>query len=287
MRNTSPKFHTKISTADVCTEGQGPCTSCALAVETGAVRLTSGLGTDGTTRTANTSTIVFTAYTYFSETVILGLCETVAGTSTLATAYVVTAAATVSDPNFPASATSGFLDFLGFSSCYGTVVAPGETNSVTIPGQPLGTGSSTGSDLSINAFNIAEAPIGSPTTGTSPWPTGTALAVGLSVGSVLIALCLVLLLWRYRRNKRSKIISSNDKDPSITVDEDRQPYLQRKGELDAHENSKFELSAEQRQYELEGDTEIHEMPTGANARELSGCGRTELRGEEHSKEMVA
>ncbi|KAL8873549.1 MAG: hypothetical protein Q9198_007009 [Flavoplaca austrocitrina] len=286
--------------------------SCAVAVETSAVRLTSGLGTDGVSRTANTSIIVFNAYTYFNETSIQGLCSTIVTTITLTSAYSVTAAATVSDLYFPASATSEFFDFLDFSGCGGeygedTVLIPvsdlpSETALVPIQGQPIRTRNSTASGLSTNlsntaeaptglptnGSNIAEAPTGSPTTGMSPRQKKIALGAGISVGSVLIALCLVLLLRRYRRNKRSKIISSNDKDPSTPKEEDQPPYLQPKGELDAHGNSKFELSAEQRQYELEGHTEIHEMPTGANTGELSGgCGRIELRGAEHSQELKA
>ena len=254
---------------------------------------------------------MFNAYTYFNETSIQGLCSTVVTTITLVSAYSVTAAATVSDLNFPDSATSEFYDFLGFSTCLGgnyenTVLIPvsdlsSETALVPIPGQPIGTGNSTASGLSTNVSNIgeaptglstnvsniAEAPTGSPTTGMSPQQKKIALGVGISVGSVLIALCLVLLLRRYRRNKRSKIISSDDKDPSTPKEEDQPPYLQPKGELDAHGNSKFELSAEQRQYELEGDTEIHEMPTGTNTKELNGCVRIELRGAEYSQELKA
>ncbi|KAL9036527.1 MAG: hypothetical protein Q9180_004249, partial [Flavoplaca navasiana] len=223
------------------------------------------------------------------------LCSTSVATITLLSAYSVTAAATVSDLNFPASATGEFIDFLGFSGCaaeVGTALVPvsdllSETALVPIPSQPIGTGNSTPSGLSTNVSNIAEARTGSATTEMSPRQKKIALGVGISVGSVLIALCLVLLLRRYRRNKRSKIISSDDKGPSTPKEEDQPPYLQPKGELDAHGNSKFELSAEQRQYELEGDTEIHEMPTGANTGELSGRGRIELKGAEHSQELKA
>ncbi|KAL8834463.1 MAG: hypothetical protein Q9176_007487 [Flavoplaca citrina] len=223
-----------------------------------------------------------------------GLCSTFVTTLTLTSAYSVTAAATVSDLNFPASATSEFIDFLalGCGEYGNTALIPvsdllSETALVPIPGQPIGTRNSTASGLSTNVSNIAEAPTGSPSTGMSPRQKKIALGVGISVGSVLIALCLVLLLRRYRRNKRSKIISSDDKDPSLPKEEDQPPYLQPKGELDAHGNSKFELSAEQRQYELEGDIEIYEMPTGANTGELSGCGRIELRGAEYSQELKA
>lgn len=69
------------------------------------------------------------------------------------------------------------------------------------------------------------------------------------------------------------------------MEDGQPPYLQQKGELDTHGNSKFELGAEHRQYEMEGDTEIHEMPTVANTEELSGLSRTELRGIKYSSEL--
>lgn len=103
----------------------------------------------------------------------------------------------------------------------------------------------------------------------------------------MICLCLALAIRKYRKNKRNKIQSSDNETPATPTEEDQAPYLQPKGELDAHGNSKFELGAEHRQYELEGDTEIHEMPTAANTEELSGRGRTELKGAEHSSELGA
>ncbi|KAL8671477.1 MAG: hypothetical protein Q9168_004027 [Polycauliona sp. 1 TL-2023] len=115
-----------------------------------------------------------------------------------------------------------------------------------------------------------------------------ALGVSLSTGFILICLFLALSIRRYRRNKKKKISSGDNEDALTTVVEDDQaPYLQQKGELDAPGNSKFELGAEQRRYELEGDIEIHEMPTALGVEELNRSGRRELRGPEHSREMTA
>ncbi|KAL8857728.1 MAG: hypothetical protein Q9178_005763 [Gyalolechia marmorata] len=131
---------------------------------------------------------------------------------------------------------------------------------------------------SIVASTVA-APTGPSVQGSNPTRMRIALGVGLSLGSLLICLSLALALRRYRKNQRL-IHSSNDEDPAIPV-EDHPPYLQPKGELDAHENSKFELDAGQVQCEL-GATEVHEMSTGDNT-----YGRRELRGEEHSTELRA
>lgn len=68
-----------------------------------------------------------------------------------------------------------------------------------------------------------------------------ALGVGISVGSISICLGLALALKRYRRNKRSKIVSRSEEDSSSPKNEDQAPYLQPEGELDAHGNNKFEL----------------------------------------------
>lgn len=68
---------------------------------------------------------------------------------------------------------------------------------------------------------------------------------------------------------------------------DDQPYLQQKGELEAEEKRKFELHGEYRRYELDGDNEISEMSTAANAPGLAVPNRPELRGDVHGKELRA
>ncbi|KAL8993683.1 MAG: hypothetical protein Q9169_006160 [Polycauliona sp. 2 TL-2023] len=143
------------------------------------------------------------------------------------------------------------------------------------------------SALNTNTNGIAAVPTGSTEPERNPRRIRIALGVGLSVGSVLICLCLALVIRRYRRDKMKRSISSDNKSPTIAVEEDQAPYLQHKGELDAQGNSKHELAAEQKRYGLEGDIEIHEMPSPANIGELGGSGRTELRSAEHSQELKA
>lgn len=76
--------------------------------------------------------------------------------------------------------------------------------------------------------------------------------------------------------------SSNDKTTSC---EDDQPYLQQKGELKTEERRIYELHANQRQHELEGNDEISEMPASTNP--LVHPHRPELSGGEHCKELRA
>lgn len=85
---------------------------------------------------------------------------------------------------------------------------------------------------------------------------------------------LVFGIRRYRR-KRSATDSSNNRNP-----EQDPPYLQQKGELDASGNTVYEIDGQERQHELEGGTEIHEMATNFD-------GRIELSCEEHSSELRA
>ncbi|KAL8635897.1 MAG: hypothetical protein Q9226_009309 [Calogaya cf. arnoldii] len=205
--------------------------------------------------------------------------------------FTATAAENLTDPRLSAAASSGYVYFLGFETCpvdyqwmSSTVAAQ-----ATMPGNI--TTSKTSANLTrtgmLNTTSTAAFPTSSPTSRAIPRRTRIALGVGLSLGSLLICLGLALSIIRYRKNKRKLLHSSNDESPTPPMGENQPPYLQQKGELDAQGNSKFELGAEQRQYELEGETEVYEMPTVANTGEPSGRGLIELRGAEHSSELRA
>ena len=91
-------------------------------------------------------------------------------------------------------------------------------------------------------------------------------------------------MW-YRRRKNQRLI--NDKAERSPKDgrsqEDTQPYLQRKAELEAEENRKNELEAREVSHEIGSGRERYEM----SAEERGGKLRTrqELKGEEHSSEL--
>ncbi|KAI4186238.1 MAG: hypothetical protein LQ346_005739 [Caloplaca aetnensis] len=115
--------------------------------------------------------------------------------------------------------------------------------------------------------------------------TRTRIAVGVAVpiATIIISALTILAIIRYRKNKR-KTQSTSGKPESPTED---QPYLQQKGELDAEERRRFELDAEQKKYELEGDNDIHELPTATDSCARTRLDRQELRGEEHCKDLRA
>lgn len=64
--------------------------------------------------------------------------------------------------------------------------------------------------------------------------------------------------------------------------EDGQPYLQQKAELEAEENRKHELDALETPHEIGNEGERYELP--ANEEDVIRM-RQELRGEEHCKEL--
>lgn len=66
------------------------------------------------------------------------------------------------------------------------------------------------------------------------------------------------------------------------LQEDGQPYLQQKAELEAEENGRHELDALETPHETGNEGERYELP--ANEEDVMKM-RQELRGEEHSKEL--
>ncbi|KAL8748513.1 MAG: hypothetical protein Q9184_007251 [Pyrenodesmia sp. 2 TL-2023] len=113
--------------------------------------------------------------------------------------------------------------------------------------------------------------------------TRIALGVTIPCATILLSALTLLAIIRYRKRRRQTQPTS----PKPTTPAEDQPYFQQKGELDAEESTKYELDAEQKEHELEGDNEIRELPTNAKACERIGLDRYELRGEEHCEEMRA
>ena len=69
---------------------------------------------------------------------------------------------------------------------------------------------------------------------------------------------------------------------------DNQPFLQQKAELEAEERRKYELEARQKIHEMDGSTEIIEIPAGTQEHRLAVMrSRQELTGGEYSQELDA
>ena len=86
---------------------------------------------------------------------------------------------------------------------------------------------------------------------------------------------------QYRR-RRLKL--KNDASEHKDVSNDRQPYFQSKGKLDAEERRKYELQAEERQFELE-ENEIRELSTTDDSKAEKAPRGQQRKGEEHYIEM--
>ncbi|KAL8930803.1 MAG: hypothetical protein Q9208_000344 [Pyrenodesmia sp. 3 TL-2023] len=128
-----------------------------------------------------------------------------------------------------------------------------------------------------NTTNQALIPTASPSS--SGLGVGAKAAIGVCIPLAMLVIITLAGLGIVKRRKRKSHNSSGE--PSAPSKDD-QPYLQQKGELEAEERRKYELQAEIKQYELEGDHDIQEMSTPANDLALN---RPELRGEEHCKEL--
>lgn len=103
--------------------------------------------------------------------------------------------------------------------------------------------------------------------------------IGVAVPIVAILILLVILLWfKLKRGDNNKASKSDRK-----VRTSAQPYLQRRGELEAEERGRHEMNAAPSIHELE-DTQIHEVPTGEEtANVLQGREIFELRGKARRK----
>ena len=110
----------------------------------------------------------------------------------------------------------------------------------------------------------------------------TKIGIGIAIPVAVTALLLLLVpLWR--RSRKTK--ESNGLKEEHAIPEDNQPYLQQKAELEAEEKERHELEAEEKRYEMDGETRIHEISDESSHSWPSSYVMQELRGEEHSREL--
>ncbi|KAL8669456.1 MAG: hypothetical protein Q9168_005952 [Polycauliona sp. 1 TL-2023] len=162
---------------------------------------------------------------------------------------------------------------------------PGSRSAV--PGSVLNVGSKTSQINSAVSTAIESSNTGkavSPTTKPTPkrnLTVGAKLAIGLAVFFTLLVMIGVLVLGIVKRRRRHR----NDVDQEPFQSQDDQPYLQHKGELEAHERAKYELHGESAQAELDGEATIYEMTAGEDDQHWRNDCALELRGDEHCKEL--
>ena len=250
---------------------QQSCGTCEIGVATAAASPASS------TRNAAISTaIVFTAYSITSAYSLSGLCVTTSGSRIpVSPPYSVAIPASTPASNFISSAGKSFVDYLGFANCVDG--APVATVIDLVPSlPPSATASSTEASISRNSTETTS-PISN-----HNLDEQAKIGIGVTVPVVVTALILLAIpFWRRsRRNKKRNAPKGHQIPP-----EDTQPYLQQKAELEAEEKRKYELALNERRYELDGETRIHEISDGNGKGFPTSHMRQELRGEEHSREL--
>ena len=214
---------------------------------------------------------------------------------------------------------SAFIDYLGFTTCVGggesaTQVALVPVDNVTTTtSQPTDSytrsqtqlfNSSVTSTLSSQQTSPSASAIQTQQADIDLSPRGK---IGIGIGASLLGIILLFFPLRDFLRYRKRKMRDRAEKREVTSGE-HQPYLQRKGELEAEERGKYELEAEERRYELEenGVNELEENgvneleENGVNELEENGVnemvamevnndqpahGRQELRGEEHCQEL--
>lgn len=196
----------------------------------------------------------------------------------LSTPYSVSAASQYADELVTAS--SSFFSFLGFTRCDLT----GGSIETTTVRQPVRSVISTPA-LTTSKSSATIAPSASVPSPTSAGKTRETIGVAASVPATILAIVtLLIIIWRRRRRRKAFREHTAADDQKVN---EHQPYLQRKAELEDEERRKHEFEARERRFELEGETELSEIPAGRDGPWLPPPFTQELRGEEHAKEMDA
>ena len=250
---------------------------------------------------ANTqeSFILFTAYNIASQYSSAGQCQLTLGLLIpVSPVYSVSQPATVNPTEAQSSALDLFTSYIGFSVCSGyggDEITASALSSLPAPSliaasslTPVTSGSNQNSTQSnaagTNSSNNSSAQsVSTHSTGSSD----KMLKIGLGVTIPVACLGLVLLGFLvYKRRKAQGTLKEEEStsQKGETPHEDRQPYLQQKGELEAEENRKHELEAQERKYEIGVEGGRYELPV--EEPDLMIQTRQELRGEEHSTELL-
>ena len=250
------------------------------------------------------SIVFFTAYSITSDYGSDGLCIKTTGSPIhISPELSITKPADANSTAFASSVTSLFHDYLGFATCGGNnnsveIVATALVQIANFTSTPLSTTTADpfpSTTLASSASNITSS---SPTTSSaaenisSGFTTKDKAATGVVIPVVaIISLLLGILLYLRRRRKRSE----SGKD-THGPEEETQPYLQQKAELEAEEKRRLELEAVEVRYEMDGRDNVNEMPGNDVEHEIDTVvrpqmsslnERQELRGEECSRELDA
>lgn len=230
---------------------------------------------------------LFTEYSVNTELFRGSICVTSSGLPvSIEPQFPVPKPATADISLFQVSALSSLYSHLGFATCsYGleakTSAPPNLlSTSLTVP-LPTSTGkyvkaASMSSSSTSTQSNTSRSSSEDPS-----HQTKIAIGIGLSVVVPLLFALAFFLGDRYRKIRSvslKRAIAQRERE----LQEDGQPYLQHKAELEAEENRKHELDALETPHQIGNEGERYELP--ANEGDVIKM-RQELRGEEHSKEL--
>ena len=233
------------------------------------------------------SYIVFTAYSITSVYLSEGVCVTTSGMPiSVVPPYSVLRPTSSPVSDFHSVAKSSLLAYLGSGACIGEgeEVTSTALTSIALLNGSLPTGSLPSANSTSTKAPISGSSTVNPVSGSRHQTLGEQAKIGIGIAIPFVVgalLMLALLLWRrYRKNKGANAATTDH-----VASEGVQPYLQQKPELEAEERGKQELDAEERRYELDGESGIHEVSDRSSNGLPASRVLQELRGEEHAREL--
>lgn len=247
--------------------------------------------------TRKESFLLFTAYNIASEFVTNGQCQLTLGSLiSMSPVFSVSQPANVNSTEFQSVAKDSFTTYIGFSTCSGSgeeVRATALSNVLATPTAsnprsltPVASGPDQNSTQSISTGTDSQNSSSTHSVSThslGSYDTKVKLATGVTIPVALLGLVLLGFLV-YRRRKKQKTLEEDLASQDLgSLQEDPQPYLQQKAELEAEEKRKHELEARERRYEMGNEGERYELPVEEGDSMIRS--RQELRGEEHSREL--
>ncbi|KAL8717646.1 MAG: hypothetical protein Q9225_005135 [Loekoesia sp. 1 TL-2023] len=220
---------------------------------------------------------------------------TTSHTSTINPPYTATKATSVAGSDFSPAVSSSLLNYLGYIGCHTAQSAslhstshPEAANTTAGMIQSRGDPTLTGPRNTISTAGS----IAYPSKPRLSAGAKDALGVSMAITAILICTLVVLGTKRYQKSKRDRLsndqrVLESERDQRVLELEGDQPYSQQRGELEVEKKRTLELNAERRQYEGEGNNEIHEISATAETDEQKNLDRYELSGGEHCKELTA
>ncbi len=247
--------------------------------------------------TRKESFLLFTGYNVASEVESNGQCQLSLGSIIpLSPVFSVSQPANVNSTDFQSVANESFYNYLGFSTCSGSGEEVRATALSNVLATPTASNPSSLTPVASSPDQNSTQSISTGTNGQNPSSTHSVsthssgfhdrnvkLATGVTIPVALLGLVLLGFLV-YRRRKKQKTLEEDPASQDLgSLQEDPQPYLQQKAELEAEEKRKHELEARERTYEMGNEGERYELPVEEG--DLMIRSRQELRGEEHSGEL--